>query len=98
LKKVENQKVKGIVVIRVIDKKTGKVIREIKKENVITNGGLGLIASRYNAATGYWCLVDTMPLRVIGVLNLELEVGLQIKQIQTYGVPLWKREKWELEV
>jgi len=60
LEKVENQKVKGIVVIRVIDKKTGKVIREIRKENVITNGGLGLIASRYNmtdySPTGYWCL------------------------------------------
>ena len=56
MEKVENQKVKGIVVIRVIDKKTGKVIREIRKENVITNGGLGLIASRYNAPTGYWCL------------------------------------------
>jgi len=53
---VEKQKVKGIVVIRIIDKKTGKVIKEIKKENVITNSGLALIAQRYNMATGYWCL------------------------------------------
>ena len=60
MKRVENQKVKGIVVVKIIDKKTGKVIREIRKENVITNGGLGLIASRYNmtdySPTGYWCL------------------------------------------
>jgi len=56
----EVQRVKGIVVIRIIDKKTGKVIKEIKKENIITNNGLALIAQRYNmtdySPTGYWCL------------------------------------------
>lgn len=51
-------RVTGKVVIVVRDAKTKKVLRKIEKKNVITNAGLGIIASRVaNPWTAhYWCL------------------------------------------
>jgi len=44
------------VVVR--NTKTGKILQEIKKRNVITNGGLGVFATRVKGpwSTHYWCL------------------------------------------
>lgn len=41
------------------DAKTGKILEDIKQRNVITNGGLGIFASRVASpwsAPHYWCL------------------------------------------
>ena len=40
------------------DAKTGKVLEDIKQHNIITNGGLGIMASRFaNPWSGHvWCL------------------------------------------
>jgi len=54
----EKMKVRGEVRIIIRDRKTGKVLSDKTLKNVITDGGIGVFASRIanSWTTAYWCL------------------------------------------
>ena len=58
MKKSEEMKVRGEVRIIIRDRKTGKILSDKTLKNVITDGGIGVFASRIANpwTTAYWCL------------------------------------------
>jgi len=58
MKKNERMKIRGEVRIIIRDRKTGKILSDRTLKNIITDGGIGVFASRiaYPWNTAYWCL------------------------------------------
>ena len=49
----DNLQIAGQVCLRLLERETGRVVREVTQRNMVTNTGLGLLASRLADPTAY---------------------------------------------